>query len=40
MDLIKKQEPLEGFKVRKAEPRASVPDEDAEEVPDTEAIFK
>ena len=35
MDLIKKQEPLERFKDRKVEPRASVPDEDDEEVTDT-----
>ena len=35
MNLIKKQEPLEGFKDWKAKPRASMPDEDDEEVPDT-----
>ena len=40
MNLIKMQEPLEGFKDRKTKPRASMPDEDDEEVPDTLKVLE
>ena len=40
MDLIKKEEPLEGFKGRKVEPREPVPDEDSEEVSDTNSVYE
>ena len=40
MDLIKKEEPLEGFKGRKVEPRETVLDEDTEDFPDTKAVFE
>ena len=40
MDLIKKQEPLELFKDKKVQTRELALNKDAEEIPDTEAIFK
>ena len=40
MDLIKKEEPLEGFKGRKVEPREPELDEDSEEVSDTNSVYE
>ena len=40
MDLIKKEEPLEGLKGRKLEPREPVLDEDYEEVSDTNSVYE